>query len=111
MVGLVIFSCNRKSGTLTAPVGFPSAAGIPPNAAHVPAAITAVGTINLAGNLSIYAGRDAFNGYAEHLHSLGVLLTVFEWILLILAIVHVITGLTLFFLRIVHLTFNRHHIK
>ena len=49
-------------------------------------------TTHLAGNLTIYAGKDAFNAYAEHLHSLGPLLTVFEWILLTLAIIHVLAG-------------------
>lgn len=52
---------------------------------------------HLAGNLTIYGGRDYFNSYAEHLHSLGVLLTAAEWTLLILAVIHVITGLTLFY--------------
>lgn len=52
---------------------------------------------HLAGNLTIYGGRDYFNSYAEHLHSLGVLLTAAEWTLLILAVIHVVTGLTLFY--------------
>jgi succinate dehydrogenase / fumarate reductase cytochrome b subunit len=38
-----------------------------------------------------------FNGYAEHLHALGVLLAVAEWGLLIFALVHIATGLTLFY--------------
>jgi len=54
-------------------------------------------TAHLAGNLSIYAGRDAFNDYALHLHSLGPLLTVFELGLLALAVIHVFTGLLLFY--------------
>jgi succinate dehydrogenase / fumarate reductase cytochrome b subunit len=54
-------------------------------------------TAHLAGNLSIYAGRDAFNSYAEHLHSLGPLLTLAEIGLLALAIVHVFTGAVLFY--------------
>jgi hypothetical protein len=37
---------------------------------------------HLAGNLTIYGGKDAFNGYAEHLHALGPLLTVAELVLL-----------------------------
>jgi len=53
--------------------------------------------MHLAGNLTIYAGKDSFNAYAEHLHSLGPLLTLFEWILLTLAIVHVLTGAILFY--------------
>jgi succinate dehydrogenase / fumarate reductase cytochrome b subunit len=52
---------------------------------------------HLAGNLTIYSGRDAFNSYAEHLHSLGILLTIAEWGLVVLAIVHIATGLTLFY--------------
>jgi succinate dehydrogenase / fumarate reductase cytochrome b subunit len=51
---------------------------------------------HLAGNLTIYGGKDAFNSYAEHLHSLGPLLTVAELVLLAFFLVHVITGLTLF---------------
>jgi succinate dehydrogenase / fumarate reductase cytochrome b subunit len=52
---------------------------------------------HLAGNLTIYAGKDAFNSYAEHLHSLGPLITVAELGLLAFAAIHIITGLTLFF--------------
>ena len=51
---------------------------------------------HLAGNLTIYGGKDAFNSYAEHLHSLGPLLTVAELVLLTFFLVHVITGVTLF---------------
>jgi succinate dehydrogenase / fumarate reductase cytochrome b subunit len=54
-------------------------------------------TAHLAGNLSIYGGREAFNSYAEHLHSLGPLLTVAEFGLLTLAVVHVLTGALLFY--------------
>lgn len=52
---------------------------------------------HLAGNLSIYGGKDAFNRYAEHLHSLGPIITAASWVLLILAVVHVMTGLVLFY--------------
>ncbi|MEW6259050.1 MAG: succinate dehydrogenase cytochrome b subunit [Thermodesulfobacteriota bacterium] len=52
---------------------------------------------HLAGNLFIYGGKDAFNAYASHLHSLGPLLTVAEFGLLLLALVHVISGLVLFY--------------
>ena len=51
---------------------------------------------HLAGNLTIYGGKEAFNGYAAHLHALGPLLTVAELGLLTFALVHVITGLALF---------------
>ena len=51
---------------------------------------------HLAGNLTIYAGGKAFNAYAEKLHSLGPILTVFELGLVMFALIHVITGITLF---------------
>jgi len=54
-------------------------------------------TVHLIGNLTLYGGRGLFNSYAGHLHSLGPLVTVFELGLLALAIVHVLTGLTLFY--------------
>lgn len=54
-------------------------------------------TMHLAGNLTIYWGKDAFISYAEHLHSLGPLLTVAEWGLLFFAVIHVSTGLLLFY--------------
>ena len=52
---------------------------------------------HLVGNLTIYAGKDAFNSYAERLHALGPLLTVVELGLLTFAIIHIVTGLTLFY--------------
>ncbi|MEJ2282628.1 MAG: succinate dehydrogenase cytochrome b subunit [Desulfobacterales bacterium] len=52
---------------------------------------------HLAGNLTIYGGKSAFNSYAEHLHALGPLLTLAEWGLLVFALVHVSTGLILFY--------------
>ena len=51
---------------------------------------------HMAGNLFIYAGADAFNSYAEHLHSLGPLVTAAEIGLLLFALIHVSTGLLLF---------------
>jgi succinate dehydrogenase / fumarate reductase cytochrome b subunit len=51
---------------------------------------------HLAGNLTIYGGGEAFNAYAEKLHSLGPLLTVFELGLLLFAGIHIITGIFLF---------------
>ena len=51
---------------------------------------------HLAGNLTIYGGPAAFNAYAEKLHSLGPLLTVFELGLLLFAGIHIVTGITLF---------------
>jgi succinate dehydrogenase / fumarate reductase cytochrome b subunit len=64
-------------------------------------AVTGIGFIgfligHLAGNLFIYGGKDAFNAYAEHLHSLGPLLTLVEAGLIVFVIIHVLTGVTLF---------------
>ena len=53
--------------------------------------------MHLAGNLTIYAGGDAFNAYAEKLHSLGVLLNIAELGLLLFAIIHVTIGFILFY--------------
>ena len=53
--------------------------------------------LHLAGNLTIYMGKDAFNSYAEHLHSLGPLLSLAEWGLLIFAVIHISMGLLLFY--------------
>lgn len=52
---------------------------------------------HLAGNLTIYGGKAAFNAYADKLHSLGVLVYVFELGLLALALIHVPFGLLLFY--------------
>jgi succinate dehydrogenase / fumarate reductase cytochrome b subunit len=53
-------------------------------------------TGHLIGNLTIYGGKDAFNTYAERLHSMGPLLTVVEAGLLFFAVVHILTGSLLF---------------
>jgi succinate dehydrogenase / fumarate reductase cytochrome b subunit len=52
---------------------------------------------HLAGNATSFLGREAFNSYAEHLHSLGPLIPIFEAGLLAVFIVHVYVGLKLFF--------------
>jgi succinate dehydrogenase / fumarate reductase cytochrome b subunit len=54
---------------------------------------------HLAGNLTIYGGKSAFNGYAEKLQSLGALLNLFRAGLITLALIHVLTGLYLFLLN------------
>ena len=56
---------------------------------------------HLAGNLTIYLGKDAFNSYAEHLHSLGPIITLVELGLLFLALVHILTGAILFYKNII----------
>ena len=52
--------------------------------------------VHLAGNLTLYKGGAAFNSYAEKLHLLGPILTVFEFGLLALALIHVTIGIILF---------------
>jgi len=52
--------------------------------------------VHLLGNLTITGGAEAFNGYAARLHGLGVLVNVAEAVLLVMAAVHVGTGLWLF---------------
>ena len=65
-------------------------------------AITGLGFLgflcaHLAGNLTLYVGKDAFNAYAEHLHSLGPLITLAELGLLFFAAIHILTGMFLFY--------------
>ncbi len=57
-------------------------------------------TAHLAGNLFIYNGKEAFNLYAERLHSLGPVITALELGLLFFAVIHVLTGVTLFYQNI-----------
>jgi succinate dehydrogenase / fumarate reductase, cytochrome b subunit len=52
---------------------------------------------HLLGNFTIYGGRDLFNSYAEHIQSLGIVLRVVEAGLICFALVHIGTGLFLFF--------------
>jgi len=52
---------------------------------------------HLGGNLTMYFGGDAFNSYAEHLHSLDPLLNVAEAGLLGMAAVHIGTAAWLVF--------------
>ena len=68
-------------------------------------------SVHLAGNLTLYGGMNLFNAYADHLHALGPLILFAEWGLLVLALVHVLTGTILFFqnlkARPVRYTMNR----
>lgn len=52
---------------------------------------------HLAGNLTLYAGKEAFNTYAERLHALGPIVTLAEIGLLVFAVLHISTGVILFF--------------
>jgi succinate dehydrogenase / fumarate reductase cytochrome b subunit len=53
-------------------------------------------TFHLIGNLTLYGGEATFNAYSESLHNLGFLITLTEWGLLILAIIHIALGALLF---------------
>jgi len=52
--------------------------------------------VHLAGNLTLFGGNEPFNTYAEKLHEFGALITIAEWGLVLLALVHVSTGTVLF---------------
>jgi len=52
---------------------------------------------HLLGNLTIYGSGELFNSYAEHVQALGVILRVIEAGLICLALVHIGTGLLLYF--------------
>jgi succinate dehydrogenase / fumarate reductase, cytochrome b subunit len=52
---------------------------------------------HLAGNMTIFAGPDAFNRYAETLKGLGAIVILLEIGLIAFAIIHIFTGLTLFY--------------
>ncbi len=52
---------------------------------------------HLFGNLLLYSGKEAFNAYSESLNSLGPIIRFVELGLLFFAVIHIITGATLFF--------------
>ncbi len=51
---------------------------------------------HLLGNSFSFFGRDAFNAYAEQLHSWGILVVCFETVLFSLFLIHILTGIILF---------------
>ena len=51
---------------------------------------------HLLGNSISFLGREAYNAYAVKLHSLGVLVYIFELGLLALFLIHIITGILLY---------------
>ena len=53
-------------------------------------------TVHLMGNLTIYAGKDSFLSYVDHLHSFESLVTLAEIGLIFFAVLHIGTGLFLF---------------
>ena len=54
-------------------------------------------TIHLIGNLTIYAGKESFLSYVDHLHSVEALVTLAEFGLIFFAVLHIGMGLYLFF--------------
>ena len=52
---------------------------------------------HMLGNSISFMGREAFNSYAEKLHSAGALIYFFEIGLLALFLIHIITGIILYF--------------
>jgi succinate dehydrogenase / fumarate reductase, cytochrome b subunit len=52
--------------------------------------------IHAVGNSTTFFGRDTFTGYADKLHSLGIIIPIFEISLLLIFIFHIILGITLF---------------
>jgi len=52
---------------------------------------------HLLGNSAAFWGREAFNAYAERLHSLGPLIPIFEAGLILVFLLHVYFGLNLYF--------------
>ncbi|MFO8089382.1 MAG: succinate dehydrogenase cytochrome b subunit [Desulfatiglandaceae bacterium] len=56
--------------------------------------------VHLLGNLTLYIGAGPFNAYVEKLESLGPLVTLAEIGLVVLAVVHIGTGLLLFYLNL-----------
>jgi succinate dehydrogenase / fumarate reductase cytochrome b subunit len=53
-------------------------------------------TVHLLGNLTIYAGKDSFLSYVDHLHSVEALVTFAEFGLIFFAVLHIGMGLFLF---------------
>lgn len=52
--------------------------------------------VHAIGNSTIFWGREAFNAYAHHLHSLGIFVPIFEIGLYSIFFLHVITGIIIF---------------
>lgn len=52
--------------------------------------------VHAIGNSTIFWGRDAFNAYAHHLHSLGIFVPIFEIGLYSIFFLHVITAIFVF---------------
>lgn len=53
-------------------------------------------TVHLLGNLTIYAGKESFLSYVDHLHTFEALVTLAEFGLIFFAVLHIGMGLYLF---------------
>jgi len=53
-------------------------------------------SVHLLGNLSVFAGADAINAYAKHLHDLGPLVWIFRLAMLCIFAVHITFGVQLY---------------
>ncbi len=52
---------------------------------------------HLAGNSAIFWGKDVYNAYAAHLHSLGILIYILEVLLALVFFVHILVAVMLYF--------------
>src|SRR5512144_2728600 len=49
--------------------------------------------VHLLGNLSIFAGPDGINAYAEKLHSLGPVVWIFRIVMVVAVVLHVVLSI------------------
>jgi succinate dehydrogenase / fumarate reductase cytochrome b subunit len=74
------------------------------------AALSAFIIVHTIGNATSFFGKEAFLSYAEHLHSLGVLIYLFEISILTIFLLHLFFGVTLF-LENLRARPNSYHVK
>ncbi len=74
------------------------------------AALSAFIVIHTIGNATSFFGKEAFLSYAEHLHSLGALIYLFEAAILTVFLLHLFFGVTLF-LENLKARPNSYHVK
>ena len=53
-------------------------------------------SVHLLGNLSVFAGADAINAYAKHLHDLGPIVWIFRLAMLAIFAIHITFGVQLY---------------
>ena len=52
-------------------------------------------TFHMVGNLQVFIGREVFNAYAEFLQSLGELLWLLRFVLILALLLHILTSVRL----------------